>query len=99
MLHPARRAFTDSNPAAMSSMADSSGKQAATAVAEYLFVFAQAHEEFRIPELLSVAELYGIHITFSDDPERLDASRPFMMLGLGKEEHARTLASRCILIK
>ncbi|KAF7793904.1 hypothetical protein EIP86_005026 [Pleurotus ostreatoroseus] len=83
----------------MSSTADFSAKSVPPAIAEYLFVFAQAHEEFRIPELLSVAELYDIHITFPDDPERLDTSRPFMVFGLEKEEHARMLASRCILIK
>lgn len=68
--------------------------------ADYLFVFAQAHEEFRIPELLSVAEIHGITIKFADDDvSKLDVSRPFMVLGLESEEDARKLARRCILIK
>ncbi len=69
-------------------------------VSQYLFVFAQAHDEFRIPELLSVAELHKIRITFSEeDLSKLDVSRPFMVLELENEDDARTLAKRCILIK
>ena len=63
---------------------------------QYLFVFAQVHDEFRIPELLSISELYGFDIKF---PEDKDISRPFMILGLESEEHARLLARRCILIR
>ncbi|EGO00079.1 hypothetical protein SERLA73DRAFT_21340, partial [Serpula lacrymans var. lacrymans S7.3] len=65
----------------------------------YLFVFAQAHDEFRIPELLSISELHGFAIHFPDDPEELDVTRPFMILGLDREEHANILAKRCILIR
>ena len=71
----------------------------ATMVSQYLFVFAQVHDEFRIPELLSISELYDIEITFPADPQHLDVSRPFMVLGLQSEEDARTLAKRCILIR
>ena len=68
--------------------------------ADYLFQFAQAHDGFRIPELLSVSELYGIRITFpEDDLTKRDVSRPFMVLGLESEEDVRQLARRCILIK
>ena len=67
--------------------------------ADYLFVFAQAHEEYRIPELQSIAELYNIKITFPEDISSLDVSRPFMVFGLESEEDARKLARRCILIK
>jgi tRNA (guanine10-N2)-methyltransferase len=66
---------------------------------EYIFVFAQAHESYRIPELQSIAELYNIKITFPDIPIKLDVFRPFMILGLESEEDARKLARRCILIK
>ena len=67
---------------------------------QYLFVFAQAHAEFRIPELLSIAELYGISIQFDEeDLSKLDVSRPFMVRGLDSEEDAKKLARRCILIK
>ncbi|KAJ7096373.1 tRNA guanosine-2'-O-methyltransferase [Mycena epipterygia] len=62
----------------------------------YLLVFAQSHSDFRLPELESIAELYGFTITF---PADCDPSRPFMVLQLESEEHARLLASRCILIK
>ena len=63
---------------------------------KYLIVFAQVHEEFRIPELLSIAELYDIDISI---PEDVDLSRPFMVLELDNEAQARILARRCILIK
>ncbi|KAH7921404.1 tRNA guanosine-2'-O-methyltransferase [Leucogyrophana mollusca] len=68
---------------------------------EYLFVFAQAHEEFRIPELLSISDLYSFSIEFHRYGEGLkDAvTRPFMILTLDEEEHAKLLAKRCILIK
>ncbi|KAI6040339.1 tRNA guanosine-2'-O-methyltransferase [Pisolithus marmoratus] len=70
---------------------------------EYLFVFAQAHDEFRIPELQSISELHGFAIGFSryaDPPAREAAiKRPFMILELEEDAHAKLLASRCILIK
>jgi tRNA (guanine10-N2)-methyltransferase len=63
---------------------------------DYLFVFAQAHHEFRIPELLSVAEIHQITLHL---PETYNISRPFMIIGLEEESHAHVLAARCILIK
>ncbi|KAL6310395.1 tRNA guanosine-2'-O-methyltransferase [Sparassis latifolia] len=66
---------------------------------QYLFVFAQAHDEFRIPELLSVAELYGFNITFPTHTRNVDSSRPFLVLELASAEHAKLLARRCILVK
>jgi len=70
---------------------------------DYLFVFAQAHDGFRIPELQSISELHGFTIGFSryNDLQRMEAAvkRPFMILELEKEVHARLLAERCILIK
>ncbi|PCH43385.1 tRNA guanosine-2'-O-methyltransferase [Wolfiporia cocos MD-104 SS10] len=62
----------------------------------YLFAFAQAHEEFRIPELQSIAELHNFTIKFQSE---VNVHRPFMILELESEEHARTLARRCILVK
>jgi tRNA (guanine10-N2)-methyltransferase len=62
----------------------------------YLVVFAQAHEHFRVPELRSIAELHGFSLTIPDD---FDSSRPFGVLTLDREEDARFLARRCILIK
>jgi tRNA (guanine10-N2)-methyltransferase len=62
----------------------------------YLFYFADAHNEFRLPELNSVAELCGFKIGLPDDG---DPKRPCMVVELEHEEHARMLADRCILIK
>ena len=62
----------------------------------YLIIFAQAHEDFRVPELQSIAELHGFPLNIADD---FDTSRPFGVLGLEEEEHVRLLARRCILIK
>ena len=61
----------------------------------FLFVFAQTHAEFRIPELRSISELHGFHVELVDQ----DPTRPFMVISLESEEHARLLAKRCILIK
>jgi hypothetical protein len=63
---------------------------------QYLVIFAQAHEDFRVPELLSIAELHGFPLSMKND---LDPSRPFGVLVLEQEEHVRLLARRCILIK
>ena len=68
-------------------------------MAKYLAVFAQAHQEFRVPELESIAQLYNIKLTLSDDPEECDPGRPYMILSLESEHHARLLAERCVLIK
>ncbi|KAH9993243.1 tRNA guanosine-2'-O-methyltransferase [Russula vinacea] len=54
---------------------------------QYLVVFAQAHEDFR---------LYDFPLDIEND---FDPSRPFGVLVLEKEEHVRLLARRCILIK
>lgn len=72
------------------------------APSDYLFVFAQAHEEFRVPELWSIAELHGFQVGFDHYATKDLANavkRPFMILRLGEENHARLLANRCILIK
>ncbi|KAJ7072373.1 tRNA guanosine-2'-O-methyltransferase [Mycena amicta] len=63
---------------------------------QYLFIFAQTHSEFRLPELHSVAELHGFTITL---PENCDLACPFLVCDLDSEEHARILAQRCILLK
>ncbi|KAF9784413.1 tRNA guanosine-2'-O-methyltransferase [Thelephora terrestris] len=63
---------------------------------DYLVRFAQVHDEFRIPELLSVSELFKFKIGL---PPKIDTSRALMILSLDSEEHALILARRCILIK
>ena len=65
----------------------------------YLFHFAQIHNDFRLPELASVSELFSIPYKLSDVEEGRDPSRPFMVIELESDDHARTLARRCILIK
>ena len=66
---------------------------------DYLVWFAQIHAEFRIPELLSMSDLYNFSIHFPGPVRDLDTSRPFMIFALDEEEHAKILARRCILIK
>ncbi|KAJ3984730.1 tRNA guanosine-2'-O-methyltransferase [Lentinula detonsa] len=70
-----------------------------TTLSKYLAVFAQAHQEFRVPELESAAQLYNFKIHLSDDLEERDPGRPYMIIWLESEDHARLLARRCILIK
>jgi tRNA (guanine10-N2)-methyltransferase len=65
----------------------------------YLFVFAQAHNDFRLPELHSVAELHRFDVSLAPAPDDRDPSRPYMVIDLAEEEHARILARRCILVK
>jgi tRNA (guanine10-N2)-methyltransferase len=65
---------------------------------QYLIIFAQAHHEFRIPELLSVAELYGFTIILPP-ADVCDTRQPFMIVELNMEEHARLLCKRCILVR
>jgi len=65
----------------------------------YLLHFAQAHSDFRLPELQSIAELYGIAYSLPPQEEDRDPTRPFMVIDVEGEEHARILARRCILIK
>ena len=72
--------------------------KASVMLAEYLILFAQAHHEFRIPELTSVAKIHGFQVILPVLAD-LDTTRPFMKISLQDEEHARILARRCILIK
>ncbi|KAJ7593860.1 RNA methylase [Mycena floridula] len=66
---------------------------------KYLFVFAQAHSEFRLPELQSIAELHGFSIALPETADDRDPTRPFMVARLNDDQHALLLAKRCILIK
>ncbi|KAF8629167.1 hypothetical protein AX17_005752 [Amanita inopinata Kibby_2008] len=66
---------------------------------KYLVVFAQAHNDFRLPELSSISELHGFTYTPSQSPDGGDPQRPFMVIELESEDHARLLARRCILIR
>ncbi|KAK0212912.1 tRNA guanosine-2'-O-methyltransferase [Desarmillaria ectypa] len=66
---------------------------------QYLFFFAQAHHEFRIPELLSLSKMFGFELNLPESPDDQDPTRPFLIVGLQCEKHAELLASRSILIK
>ncbi|KAF5322273.1 hypothetical protein D9619_001539 [Psilocybe cf. subviscida] len=66
---------------------------------QFLVQFAQAHNDFRLPELQSIAELHGISYSLPEDEKDRDPYRPWMVIGLASEDDARTLARRCILIK
>ncbi|KAF8320856.1 tRNA guanosine-2'-O-methyltransferase [Clavulina sp. PMI_390] len=66
---------------------------------EYFIHFALAHNEFRIPELLSICELLDVNIELPADPAERDLNRPFMVVKLENDEAAKKIASRCILVK
>ncbi|GAA5889952.1 hypothetical protein JCM8208_001178 [Rhodotorula glutinis] len=53
-------------------------------------------EGFRLPELHSVAQLYSIPISWPSPP---DSTRPYVLIGLESEDHARTLAKRLVSAK
>ncbi|KAG9082930.1 hypothetical protein FRC06_004773, partial [Ceratobasidium sp. 370] len=63
----------------------------------YLIHFAVTHAEFRIPELLSVAQAFGFKVKLPPENE-VDTARPFMCVEMEREEDARLLAGRCILV-
>ncbi|QRV93805.1 hypothetical protein RhiJN_21823 [Ceratobasidium sp. AG-Ba] len=63
----------------------------------YLIHFAVTHSEFRIPEILSVARTYGFTVGLPPENE-IDTTRPFMCVKLEREEDAKLLAGRCILV-
>ncbi|QRV79134.1 tRNA guanosine-2 -O-methyltransferase [Ceratobasidium sp. AG-Ba] len=64
----------------------------------YLIHFAVTHSEFRIPEILSVARTYGFTVGLPPENE-IDTARPLMCVELEREEDAKLLAGRCILVK
>ncbi|KAG6850972.1 hypothetical protein H0H93_005841 [Arthromyces matolae] len=66
---------------------------------QYLYVFADVHHDFRIPELHSIAELHGFSFTLAEKIEDGGPMSPYMVIGLEREEHALILARRCILVK
>jgi tRNA (guanine10-N2)-methyltransferase len=66
---------------------------------QYLIVFAQVHNDFRLPELQSIAELHAFNISLAPVLDERDPNRPYMVIDLAEESHARILARRCILVK
>lgn len=71
----------------------------------FLFYFAYTLQSFRMPELIALAEMEGIHLTYdkdraaalesSDDP----TGESLLVVELKSREEAKKLASRAILIK
>jgi len=66
---------------------------------KYLLHSAVAHNEFRLPELSSVSQLFNFEIGLLDDAKDYDPKRPFTIVTLESDNHARLLARRCIMIK
>ncbi|KAA1095425.1 hypothetical protein PGT21_019643 [Puccinia graminis f. sp. tritici] len=63
----------------------------------YIIIFAQAYEEFRLPELESIDVLFNLGIDYLG--LELDIYRPYMKIGLENDQKARLLGSRAVLIK
>ncbi|KAK9710397.1 hypothetical protein K7432_008433 [Basidiobolus ranarum] len=63
----------------------------------YLIQFAQAHDEFRLPELHSLMKLENI--TMEYDSTTYDKMSPFLIVTLANDEDAYKLVQRAILIK
>lgn len=66
---------------------------------EYFIHFAIVHEQFRIPELLSICELLNIDIELPAEPSERELFHPIMVVKLQNDDAARQIASRCILVK
>jgi hypothetical protein len=66
---------------------------------KYLLHFAVAHDDFRLPELSSVSQLFNFEIGLPDDVKDCNPKRPFTIVTLESDEHARLLVRRCIMIK
>ncbi|KAI8380188.1 S-adenosyl-L-methionine-dependent methyltransferase [Blakeslea trispora] len=63
----------------------------------FLVQFAQFHDEFRLPELLSLAKLEHVHLTY--DPNDYKLNNPFLKVHIDSVESAQKLVKRAILIK
>ena len=73
----------------------------------YLCVFRQTLEEFRIPELLTLASLSGIRENLHFDSaqaqlvscQKPELQTPFFEISLPSDKDVKLLASRAILVK
>ncbi|KNE58381.1 hypothetical protein AMAG_18236 [Allomyces macrogynus ATCC 38327] len=63
----------------------------------YLVHFAQAHEDFRLAELRSLAKLEKVDLVL--DEHRYDPERPFLTVQLASDADAIKLVRRAILVK
>ncbi|CAE6483335.1 unnamed protein product [Rhizoctonia solani] len=64
----------------------------------YFIHFAVTHAEFRIPELLSVAQCHGFKVGLPPESQ-IDNTRPFLHVEIDNDEYVQVLAQRCILVK
>lgn len=62
---------------------------------EYLIFLAQQHPTFRVAELESLADLYGLKVDLSNHDEKI----PFMTVFLENDQDAKNLISRAVLAK
>ncbi|KAL7754450.1 hypothetical protein RI367_000431 [Sorochytrium milnesiophthora] len=63
----------------------------------FIVHFAQAHENFRLPELEAAASLHKIDVKFHHDA--YSPRRPFLLIDLASRDDAVALISRTILVK
>ncbi|RCH79166.1 hypothetical protein CU098_001341, partial [Rhizopus stolonifer] len=63
----------------------------------FLVQFAQFHEEFRLPELLALADLEKVNIGY--EPTNYSLENPFFKIELESAKDAQKLIKRAILIK
>lgn len=75
-----------------------------TATAQtYLFRFVQRFEEFRMPEIESLAQMFGVKLDYDSEEAKLVSSlvekRPFLKVKLESDEAAKTLAQRAISLQ
>ncbi|CAG8530924.1 1121_t:CDS:10 [Ambispora gerdemannii] len=68
-----------------------------SAMNKYLIQFAQSHEEFRLPELDSLAKLYNVSLKYNIQDYKKDS--PFFIVEVASDEAATCLVKRAILIK
>ena len=59
---------------------------------KYLVVFAHAFEEFRLPELLSICELYNVVL----EKETYSDAHPYMVISSKNEADVHAILSRYI---
>lgn len=62
---------------------------------QYLISFAHSFPSFRVPELESLADMYGIEVDLSNHNEK----SPFLIVNLESDAHAQNLIKRSILAK
>ncbi|RUS18282.1 hypothetical protein BC937DRAFT_88959 [Endogone sp. FLAS-F59071] len=63
----------------------------------YLIQFAQFHEEFRLPELESLATIENVQLKYNSTNYSRDS--PFLQVDIASDEEAAKLVKRAILIK